>query len=55
MFLDCQNVGGSWGHNFLGNWFVALQYRSIHNFVKRLWGRNFERIDPQRPMMISQY
>lgn len=23
MFLDCQNFVGSWGHNFVGNWFVA--------------------------------
>ena len=39
MFVDCQNFAASWGRNF--DWFVALQYRSIHFFVKRRWGRKF--------------
>ena len=24
MFDNCQNFAGSWGRNFVGNWFVAL-------------------------------
>ena len=27
MFMDC---AGSWGCNFDGNWFTAIQYRAIH-------------------------
>ena len=27
---ECQNFAVSWGHNFVGNWFVALQYKTIH-------------------------
>ena len=36
-FEDCQNFAGSWGRNFLGNWFEALQCRTIHYFVKHSW------------------
>ena len=41
MFADCQNFAALWGRNLEDNWFVALQYRSIHFFVKRRWGRKF--------------
>ena len=34
MLGDCQNIAGSWGHNFVSNWFVALQYKTIYFFVK---------------------
>ena len=40
IFVDCQNFAGSWGHNYVGNWFVALQDMTIHYFVKRSWGHN---------------
>ena len=33
MFVDCQNFAGSWGRNFVGNWFVALQCKGIHYFL----------------------
>ena len=33
MFVDCQNPAGLWGRNFVGNWFVALQCKTIHYFV----------------------
>ena len=37
------NFASSWGRNFEGNWFVALQDMTIHYFVKRLctWGHKF--------------
>ena len=42
MFVDCQNFAGSWGWNFVGNWFIALQYArqflntllNIHSWVR---------------------
>lgn len=37
MFVDCQNYAGS----FVGNWFEALQCKTIHNFVKHSWRRKF--------------
>ena len=46
-FEDCQNFAGSWGRNFLGNWFEALQCRTIHYFVKHSWGRKF--VDKGKP------
>ena len=41
MFEDCQNSDGSWGRYFVGNWSVALRLKTIHYFVKYLWGRKF--------------
>ena len=35
MFVDCQNFAGLRGQNFVGNWFVALQCKTIHFFIKR--------------------
>ena len=35
------NFAGSWGRNFVGNWFVALQDMTIHYFVKPSWGHKF--------------
>lgn len=35
MSADCQMFAGSWGRNFVGNCFVALQHRSF----QRSWGR----------------
>ena len=25
MFVNCQNIAGSWGRDFVGNYFVVLQ------------------------------
>ena len=33
--LGMLNFAGLLGRNFMGNWFVALQNRTIHNFVQR--------------------
>ena len=41
MFVNCQNFAASWGHKFVGNWFVTLQCKTIHYFVKCSWGRSF--------------
>ena len=41
MFVDCKNLGGLWGRDFVCNWFVALQRKTIHYFVKRSLGRIF--------------
>ena len=35
VFMDCQNFAGLWGRNFMGNRFVASQYKTIRYFV---WG-----------------
>ena len=43
MFVDCQNFASSWEHNFVGNWFVALQCKTINDFDTRSWGRIFVR------------
>ena len=32
MFVDCQKFAGLWGRNFVGNWFVALQCKTISLF-----------------------
>ena len=29
IFMDYQNFAGSFGRNFMGNWFVALQYKKF--------------------------
>ena len=39
--MDCQNLFVLWGRNFIGNWFVALQCKTIHYFVKGSWGCDF--------------
>ena len=39
IFVGYQNLAGSWGRNFVGNWFVALQCKTIHYFFKRSWVR----------------
>ena len=41
MFMDCQNLAGWMGRNFVGNWFFAYQFKTIHYFVKHLLGRKF--------------
>ena len=41
MFVHCQNFAGSWGSNFVGNWFLALQCKMIHYFLKCFWGLKF--------------
>ena len=41
LFSDCQNFAGSWWLYFVYNWIVALQYRTIHCYVKRSCGRKF--------------
>ena len=48
-----------WVGNFVGNWFVALQCKIIHFFVKCSWGRKREptksmNIDHKQTMMIPQ-
>ena len=40
ILVDCQNFTGSWGCNFVGNWFVALLCKTIHYLVKCSWGHN---------------
>ena len=32
---ECKKFAVSWGYTFVGNWFGALQYKTIHYFVKR--------------------
>ena len=41
MIVNCQNFVASWGHKFVGNWFVTLQCKTILYFVKCSWGRSF--------------
>lgn len=41
MFVECQNFAGLWRCYVVGYWFVVLQYRTIHNFIKRSSGRKF--------------
>ena len=36
--VDCKNLGSLWGRDFVCYWFVALQRKTIHYFVKRLLG-----------------
>ena len=43
MFGDYQNFAGSMELNFVGNWFMTLKHRAIHDFGKRSWGRKFVR------------
>ena len=54
LFLgDYQNFAGSWESNFMGNWFAALQCKTIHYFVKRSWGHKFVgRCNPQNPRTL---
>ena len=41
------------GLNFMGKWFFALQCKTIHYFVIRLWGRNFMGKDnPRNPQTL---
>ena len=64
MFVDFQSFSGSWGRNLVGNWVVALQCKTIHDFVKRLYESKFVgrghslnawKLIPQWTMMIPQY
>ena len=32
IFVDHQNLAGSWGRNFVDNWFAALQFKTIYYF-----------------------
>lgn len=41
MFVDRQNVAGSQGRTFLGNWLFAIQCKTTYYFVKRSWRRKF--------------
>lgn len=41
LFMVCQYIACLWGLDFMGNWFVAFQYKTIHYFVKRSWGLEF--------------
>ena len=51
MFVDCKNLGGLWGRDFVCNWFVALQRKTIHYFVKRSLGCIFVgKGKPRNPM-----
>ena len=38
MLVDGQSFGGSWGRNFIINWFVAIQCKTIDCFIKHSWG-----------------
>ena len=59
MFMYCQNSAGSWGRNFVGNWFVAaLHCKTIHYFVLPSWGcKLVGKDDPRnlRTKMIPKY
>ena len=41
MFLGYKTFDFSWGLDFMGNGFVAVQCKKIHYFVKHLRGRKF--------------
>ena len=41
MFMDPETFVGSWGHNFLGDWFFESQCKTIHYFVKHSWECNY--------------
>ena len=41
IFVDYQNFAGLLGHNFMGYWFAALLFKTIHNFVIHPWGSKF--------------
>ena len=50
---DYQNFAGSRRCDFLGNWFVAFQCKTIHDFVKCLWGHKFVgKCNPQNPRTL---
>ena len=50
------NFAGSWGPKFVGNLFVALQFNTIHYFVKHLWGRKFvDKGSPRNPQTLNPY
>ena len=54
MFVDCQNFTGSRGHSFVGDWFVALQRKTIHYFVKHSLGRKFVgKSKPRNPQTLK--
>ena len=40
MFVDSQNFASLQGHNFVDNWFVALQCKTVHYLVKCSWDIN---------------
>ena len=41
--MDCQNFADSRGRNFMGYWFVAIQYKTFfyRYFINRSWGHKF--------------
>ena len=41
MFVDYQTFAGLWRCYFVGKWFVALQCKTIHFFIKCLQGHEF--------------
>ena len=41
MFVDCQNFASLWGSYFVGNWFIALQCKAIHNLLSFCSGHEF--------------
>ena len=57
MFVDCQNFAGSWGWNFVGNWFIALQCKTIFKYlVKHLLGRKFVgKGNPRNPRTFNPH
>ena len=53
MFVGYQNLAVSWGRNFMGNWFEALQCKTINYIFKRSWGRKFVgKGDPRNPRTL---
>lgn len=41
MFADYRDFAGSLGGSLVYKWVVVLQYRTLHDFVKRSWERKF--------------
>ena len=53
MCMDCHNFSNSRGHHFVGNLFVAFQYKTINYFLKVLRGSKFVgRSNPQNPQTL---
>ena len=55
MFVDCLTSAGSWGRNFVGNWFVTLQCKIIYYLVKHYWGTLIprKRDNPRNPQILN--
>ena len=55
MFVNCQNFAGLWRRNFIC-WFVALQCKTIHYFVKCSCGHKFvSKGTPRNPWTLNYH